>query len=139
MLKINPQTLHQIHITKPTVKNTAHYSKERINTLQKFVLRNQIENSIYKNNFFKKRFLEFNKNESKSSFNEIYIKNYIFSSSKRYAFLSIPPAYPVRLPLVPTTLWHGMIMEIGLCPTAWPTACDDILFSPRCEAIFCAI
>ncbi len=56
MLKINPQTLHQIHITKPTVKNSAHYSKERINTLQKFVLRNQIENSIYKNNFFKNDF-----------------------------------------------------------------------------------
>ena len=37
-------------------------------------------------------------------------------------FLSSPPAYPVRLPLVPTTRWQGTTIAIGLCPTAPPTA-----------------
>ena len=31
-----------------------------------------------------------------------------------FIFLSIPPAYPVRLPLEPTTRWHGMIREMRL-------------------------
>ena len=48
------------------------------------------------------------------------------SSSSSEIFLSIPPAYPVRLPFVPTTRWQGMIMEISLCPTAPPTAWADI-------------
>lgn len=52
------------------------------------------------------------------------------SSSNSLTFLSIPPAYPVRLPLVPTTLWHGMIIDISLCPTAPPTAYADIFSSP---------
>ena len=30
------------------------------------------------------------------------------------AFLSMPPAYPVRLPFVPTTRWQGMMIEITL-------------------------
>ena len=37
-----------------------------------------------------------------------------------------PPAYPVRLPSVPTTLWHGIRMEMVLCPTAPPTACANL-------------
>ena len=40
----------------------------------------------------------------------------------------MPPAYPVSSPLVPITLWHGTIIDIGLCPTAPPIACADILF-----------
>ena len=50
----------------------------------------------------------------------------VCSSFSRAIFLSIPPAYPVRLPFEPTTRWQGMIMEISLCPTAPPTACADI-------------
>ncbi len=45
-----------------------------------------------------------------------------FSKVNNLTFRSSPPAYPVRLPLVPTTRWHGIRMEIGLCPTAPPTA-----------------
>lgn len=58
----------------------------------------------------------------------------VCSSSSSFIFLSIPPAYPVRLPLVPTTRWQGMMMEISLCPTAPPTACADIRSSPCCAA-----
>ena len=37
------------------------------------------------------------------------------SSSSSSAFLiCTPPAYPVRLPLLPTTRWQGMMMEMGL-------------------------
>lgn len=50
----------------------------------------------------------------------------VCSSLRSEIFLSIPPAYPVRLPFVPTTRWQGMIMEISLCPTAPPTAWADI-------------
>ena len=50
----------------------------------------------------------------------------VCSSFSSAIFLSIPPAYPVRLPFEPTTRWQGMIMEISLCPTAPPTACADI-------------
>lgn len=49
------------------------------------------------------------------------------SSSSSFIFVAIPPAYPVRLPFPPTTRWHGMIMEMGLCPTAPPTACPDMV------------
>lgn len=37
-------------------------------------------------------------------------------------FFCRPPAYPVKLPLLPTTRWQGTMMETGLCPTAPPTA-----------------
>ena len=33
----------------------------------------------------------------------------VCSSFSRAIFLSIPPAYPVRLPFEPTTRWQGMI------------------------------
>lgn len=36
------------------------------------------------------------------------------SSLSSAAFLSMPPAYPVRLPFVPTTRWQGMMIEITL-------------------------
>lgn len=36
------------------------------------------------------------------------------SSLSSAAFLSMPPAYPVRLPFVPTTRWQGMMTEITL-------------------------
>ena len=36
------------------------------------------------------------------------------SSLNSAAFLSMPPAYPVRLPSVPTTRWQGMMIEIPL-------------------------
>ena len=35
----------------------------------------------------------------------------------------MPPAYPVRLPLLPTMRWQGIRMLMGLCPMALPTAC----------------
>ena len=35
---------------------------------------------------------------------------------------SRPPAYPVSLPSLPTTRWHGTTIESGLRPTAPPTA-----------------
>ena len=47
--------------------------------------------------------------------------------------MSMPPAYPVKLPFVPTTLWHGIIIEIGLCPTAPPTACADTNYMSHFE------
>ena len=37
-----------------------------------------------------------------------------------------PPAYPVRLPFEPTTRWHGMMSEMGLWPTAPPTAWAEL-------------
>ena len=49
------------------------------------------------------------------------------SNFNRAIFRSIPPAYPVRLPLLPITLWQGMIMLTGLCPIAPPMACADML------------
>ena len=52
------------------------------------------------------------------------------SNLRSAIFLSMPPAYPVKLPFVPTTLWHGIIIEIGLCPTAPPTACADMVVLP---------
>lgn len=36
------------------------------------------------------------------------------SSLSSAAFLSMPPAYPVRLPFAPTTRWQGMMIEITL-------------------------
>lgn len=54
-------------------------------------------------------------------------------------FLGMPPAYPVRLPSLPTTRWQGMIMLIGLCPTAPPMACADMVCFPCCRAISSAI
>ena len=54
------------------------------------------------------------------------------SSFRSAVFLSSPPAYPVRLPSYPTTLWQGMRMEIGLRPTAPPTARADIQGMPPC-------
>ena len=41
-------------------------------------------------------------------------------------FISIPPANPVRLPDAPMTLWHGIIIPIGLFPFAAPTARADL-------------
>ena len=40
----------------------------------------------------------------------------------------IPPLYPVKLSFVPTTLWHGIIIQIGFQPTAPPTAFYDIFY-----------
>ena len=37
-----------------------------------------------------------------------------FSSRRSLCFLSVPPAYPVRLPSEPMTLWHGMMIATGL-------------------------
>ena len=50
----------------------------------------------------------------------------VFSISSSLILRSSPPAYPVRLPFVPTTRWHGTMMLMGLCPTAPPTACADM-------------
>ena len=61
------------------------------------------------------------------------------SSFSSLIFLSSPPAYPVKLPSAPTTRWHGMIIEMGLRPTAPPTACADILDIPCFRAICPAI
>ena len=66
--------------------------------------------------------------------NKVFVST--FSILRSFIFLSIPPAYPVRLPLDPITLWHGTIKETGLCATAPPTACADIWPSPFCSAIF---
>ena len=60
------------------------------------------------------------------------------SSFRRAAFLSKPPAYPVRFPPLPTTLWHGIIIDIGLEPTAPPTAWPDIRMHQVSAAIFFA-
>ena len=35
------------------------------------------------------------------------------SSSNNFILFFIPPPYPVRDPFVATTLWHGIIMQIG--------------------------
>lgn len=51
------------------------------------------------------------------------------SWSKSQSFLSIPPAYPVRLPSAPTTRWQGMRIEMGLWPTA-PRPRADMLAGP---------
>ena len=53
-----------------------------------------------------------------------------FSNVSSLIFRSIPPAYPVRLPFVPTTRWQGTIIEISLWPTAPPTAWADMCGSP---------
>jgi hypothetical protein len=45
-----------------------------------------------------------------------------FSNSSRNRLRSSPPAYPVRLPSLPTTRWHGMTILIGFLPLAKPTA-----------------
>ena len=39
----------------------------------------------------------------------------------------------------PTTLWHGMMIDMGLCPTAPPTAWADMVFLPVISAICFAI
>lgn len=64
---------------------------------------------------------------------------FVFSIVSNFIFLSIPPAYPVRLPFFPTTRWHGIMMDILLCPTAPPTACADIPERLFCFAISFAI
>lgn len=64
----------------------------------------------------------------------IFYRVIFISSLSSAAFLSMPPAYPVRLPFVPTTRWQGMMIEITLCPTAPPTACADIRERPRSAA-----
>ena len=38
------------------------------------------------------------------------------------------------LPPEPTTRWHGMMMEMGLCPTALPTARAEAGESPNSRA-----
>lgn len=43
------------------------------------------------------------------------------SWDNKAVFLSIPPAYPHRLPDEPTTRWQGSSTDIGLCPTAEAT------------------
>ena len=40
-------------------------------------------------------------------------------------FRLIPLPYPVRLPLVPMTRWHGTTMATGFAPLAKPTARTD--------------
>ena len=55
---------------------------------------------------------------------------------KSHDFNGMPPEKPVRLPFAPTTLWQGMMIEMGLCPTAPPTACADMRSMPRCTAIW---
>ena len=61
------------------------------------------------------------------------------SSRSNFIFFSIPPAYPVRLPFVPTTRWHGIMIEISLRPTAPPAAWADMRASPFRAAISRAI
>lgn len=52
------------------------------------------------------------------------MKNYFVedSSISSVCFAGSPPAYPVRLPSEPVTLWHGTIMEMGLAAMALATA-----------------
>ena len=47
----------------------------------------------------------------------------IFSSE---TFASRPALNPVSLLLEPITRWHGMMMPMGLRPTACPTALADV-------------
>ena len=61
------------------------------------------------------------------------------SISSSLTLRSMPPAYPVRLPLLPITRWHGIRMDIGLWPTAPPTAWADMCGRPCSEAILEAI
>ena len=61
------------------------------------------------------------------------------SSRSNFIFFSIPPAYPVRLPFVPTTRWQGIMIEISLRPTAPPAAWADMRASPFRAAISRAI
>jgi outer membrane usher protein len=42
------------------------------------------------------------------------------------SFAASPPANPVSAPLVPTTRWHGAMIEMGLRPFAAPTARDAL-------------
>ena len=42
-------------------------------------------------------------------------------------------------PFCAITRWQGIIIEIGLCPTAPPIACADIFVKPLCLAISFAI
>ena len=55
----------------------------------------------------------FNKTFKEKSFSKISkIYFYFFllpSSSKSFLFTSKPPAYPLRLPSLPITLWQGII------------------------------
>lgn len=59
-----------------------------------------------------------------SYFRRIY---YPIARSWRSSFilLAIPPAYPVSAPHAPITRWHGIMIDIGLRPTAAPMARDD--------------
>lgn len=50
--------------------------------------------------------------------------------------LSIHHAYHVKFPLLQITLWHGIIIEMGLCHIAHPTACAEIVDNHLCLAIF---
>ena len=60
------------------------------------------------------------------------------SSFRSALFTSSPPAYPVRLPFEPTTRWQGIMMEIGLWPTAPPMAWLDMEERPSLAAAFFA-
>lgn len=61
------------------------------------------------------------------------------SSVSSATFFCKPPEYPVRLPLLPTTRWQGQKIEMGLCPTAPPTARAETRPSPLFSAIRRAI
>ena len=61
------------------------------------------------------------------------------SCSSSRSLAAMPPAYPVRLPSAPTTRWHGMMIEMGLWPTALPTAWADILCFSTLAAIALAM
>ncbi len=47
-------------------------------------------------------------------------------------FAGSPPAYPVRLPSEPVTLWHGTIIEMGLAAMALATARTALGLLMRC-------
>lgn len=48
-------------------------------------------------------------------------------------FASMPALNPVSLLPAPITRWHGMIMPMGLRPTACPTALDDVRRVGHCR------
>jgi len=46
----------------------------------------------------------------------------LHSRASSFLLLGSPPPKPVRLPSLPITRWHGMMMGMGLQPFANPTA-----------------
>src|SRR5947209_3049691 len=57
------------------------------------------------------------------------------SSFRSSSLRSRPPPYPVRLPSLPMTRWHGTMTEIGLDPLARPTARDATSRLPSARAM----